>query len=77
MMYWSPGGTSKYEEIVKSWSAGQKLTIRARAKVYEQAESELNPGSDTGYWEEVIDETGRVKTIARGTVVEYTGTYKK
>ena len=44
--------------------------------MYEQAESELNPGSDTGYWEEVIDETGRVKTIARGTVVEYTGTYK-
>ena len=71
-----PGGTSKYEEIVKSWSAGQELTIRATAKVYEQAESELNPGSDTGYWEEVIDETGRVKTIARGTVVEYTGTYK-
>lgn len=71
-----PGGTGKYEEMVKSWSAGQKVTIRVTAKVYEQAESKLNPGSDTGYWEEVIDETGRVKTIPKGTEVEYTGTYK-
>ena len=71
-----PGGVGRYEEIVKSWSAGQKLTIRARATIYEQAESEINPGSDTGYWEEVLDDTGRVRTIAKGTQVEYTGTYK-
>lgn len=71
-----PGGVGRYEEIVKSWSAGQKLTIRARATIYEQEESEINPGSDTGYWKEVLDDTGRVRTIAKGTQVEYTGTYK-
>ena len=71
-----PGGVGRYEEIVKSWSAGQKLTIRARATIYEQAESEINPDSDTGYWEEVLDDTGRVRTIAKGTQVEYAGTYK-
>lgn len=64
------------EETIKSWEAGKKLLIKASAKVYKQTESELNPGSDTGNWEEVLDETGRVKTIPRGTEVEYTGTYK-
>ena len=65
-----------YEEIIRNWEAGKKLLIKAAAKVYKQTESELNPGSDTGNWEEVLDETGRVKTIPRGTEVEYTGTYK-
>ena len=65
-----------YDETIKNWQAGKKLLIRANAKVYKQTESELNPGSDTGNWEEVLDQTGRVKTISRGTEVEYTGTYK-
>ena len=70
------GEVGKYEDIVKEWEAGRQVVIRASAKIYKQAESELEPGSDTGYWEEVLDETGRVKTIPKGTTVEYTGTYK-
>ncbi len=65
-----------YDEIIQDWEEGKILLIKVEAKVYEQTESELNPGSDTGNWEEVIDDTGRVKTIPRGTEVEYTGTYK-
>ena len=62
--------------MIKSWEAGKKLLIKTTAKVYSQTESQLDPGSDTGDWNEVIDETGRTKTIPRGTEVEYTGTYK-
>ena len=66
-----------YDEILKTWQAGKKLTIKSDAKVYKQTESELDPGSDTGNWEEVYDEkTSGTLEIKEGTTVEYTGTYK-
>lgn len=66
-----------YDQILKTWQAGKKLTIKSDAKVYKQTESELNPGSDTGNWEEVYDESSsKVLEIKKGTSVEYTGTYK-
>lgn len=66
-----------YEEVIKVWEKGRKITLRADAKVYEQTESKLNPGSDTGDWHGVYDEkTSGTLTWKKGTIVEYTGTYK-
>lgn len=71
------GNDSGYEEVVKVWKEGQELYLNSDAQVYKQAESELKPGSDTGYWEEVYDEkTDRKLKIYEGTCVTYTGTYK-
>lgn len=67
-----------YEETVKTWQAGQTLWIKDDAIVYEQTESQLNPGTDTGDWHEKKKE-GSFESIVidSGTQVTYTGTYKK
>ena len=76
---YDPNSASADEATVKSWKSGQKLYTTENAVVYEQKESELNPGSDTGYWYEKILEnsTDTKEQVARGTEVTYTGTYKK
>lgn len=68
---------SDYEDIVKQWEAGKKLTINSDALVYKQTESKINPGSDTQDWNPVYNEknSGNIKFF-EGTEVEYTGTYK-
>lgn len=72
------------EGLVKSWEEGQKLTILGEATVYEQEESKLKPGKDTGKWNKkhkVTDEgvtlLNEYETIKQGTSVSYTGTYKR
>lgn len=66
------------EEIVKTWTVGQELEIKGNATVYEQKESTLNPGTDTGYWYEKRKENSlnEYVIIDDGTKVTYTGTYK-
>ena len=68
---------SDYEDIVKEWKAGKKLTISSEALVYKQTESKIDPGSDTHDWNPVYSEknSGNLKFYA-DTEVEYTGTYK-
>ncbi len=72
------------EGVVKSWSSGQQLTILGTATVYEQEESKLKPGKDTGKWNKkhkVTDDgvtlLNEYETIKQGTTVSYTGTYKR
>lgn len=72
------------EGIVKSWEKGQSLTILGTATVYEQAESKLKPGADTGKWnkkhkvtEEGVTLLNEYETIKQGTSVTYAGNYKK
>lgn len=67
------------EETVKTWQQGQALTIKGRATIWEQTASQLTPGSDTGHWyrKPKKNEINVYETIADGTEVTYTGTYKK
>lgn len=78
-VYDSVETNSVREDIVKQWSSGQKLIIvNGKATVYEQEESTLNPGTYIDYWHEKLKE-GKLDeyvTIADGTEVTYTGTYK-
>lgn len=67
---------SAYEKIVKEWKAGQTLVINNTAYAYEQQESQLNPGQDTGNWRNVYDSRNKKIEIKKGTKVTYTGTYK-
>lgn len=65
------------EEKVKTWVEGQTLLIKSEAIVYEQEESQLNPGADTGHWYEKRKEGIKdIITIPAGVEVTYTGTYK-
>lgn len=66
------------EEKIKEWVSGQKLLIKGKAYVYEQTESKLNPGSDTGDWNRKLKEStlNQYVSISDGTEVTYTGTYK-
>ena len=76
---YDPDSASADENEVHSWQSGQKLYTTENAVVYEQKESEINPGSDTGYWYAKIVEgsTSTKERVEKGTEVTYTGTYKK
>ncbi len=71
------------EEKVKKWQDGEILRIEENAIVYEQAESVLNPGSDTGKWDKKHKELengailNEYEEIPDGAKVTYLGTYKK
>lgn len=77
-IYDTEEATTANEETVKSWAQGQKLIIKGKATVYEQDESLIDPGSDTGHWHEKVKDQVLYEyvTIADGTEVTYTGTYK-
>lgn len=66
-----------YENAVKEWKAGKKLTLRNNSILYKQKESEINKGTYIeNYWETVkIEGTGKDFKISKGKEVEYTGKY--
>ena len=66
-----------YENAVKEWEAGKKLTLRNNSILYKQKESEINKGTYIeNYWETVkIEGTGKDFKISKGKEVEYTGKY--
>lgn len=66
------------EEKVKAWQSGQVLWTKDDAVVFEEEESQITPGTKTGYWYEKKKE-GSLETIVidRGTQATYTGKYEK
>lgn len=68
-------GKSDYEDTVKNWKAGKKLTLSKDVTVYEQTKAD--DGSDTGDWHAVYNsKVSGDLTFPSGAEVEYTGTYK-
>ena len=64
------------ENTIKEWQKEKELKVVSKASVYEQTDSQLNPGEKIDYWTKKIKEgTQQYENFEKDDIVSYTGNY--